>query len=52
MSSTDSPGRSPLLAVEARGRQEPEVLYCCKKKDGTALELLWKSADDGIALLG
>ncbi|PRW39066.1 Tripeptidyl-peptidase 2 isoform A [Chlorella sorokiniana] len=33
------------------GRQEPELLLCCKKQDGTALELLWR-ATDGIALLG
>ena len=47
----DSPGRSPLLAVEARGRQEPELLHCYKKQDGTSLELLWR-ATDGSAVLG
>lgn len=53
MSSTDSPGGgSPLLAVAARGSQEPELLHCCRKEDGTALELLWRANDDGIALLG
>lgn len=52
MSSTDSPSGSPLLAVAATGRLEPELLHCCRKEDGTALELLWRANDDGIALLG
>ena len=48
----ESPGRSPLLAVEARGRQEPELLHCCKRDSGTALGLIWRSSADGVALLG